>query len=294
MKITFHVIAILLSTWFSLVSYAEIDNPQKSRASYWAEDGTNTTQTKEELPFIERKELFQSLKSEGKVVFLDTREQNEYEASHLPNAVHIPFTKVSEEGKTLPNSTKTTIIPYCNWDFRAYVAGVKLKEMGYSNVRMMYPHGLKGWMASGLPLAGKGPGKSDAIAQAELTKMLDQNLAANPYDQLGNVSQSRKTETKQITMRLLKKHIEPRHIQASVGDHLILNLSAEEEDHWFVIPDFGINLKLKQGEKKTVQINLAKSGYFPYGCISCCMRYQCQVRQAILADLKTDPSFFGE
>ncbi len=293
--------------------FAQVETP-KSRASYWAAGGENTTEIKEELSFINRQELFQKV-SGNQILFLDTRESNEFEKSHLPASLHVPYHQINESFEEIKKQAAgKTIVPYCNWDFRAYVAGVELKCMGYSDVQMMYPHGLKGWQAVGLPLAGKESGKSDSNAQSELTQILAVGKFPLPMGEgqppkaslakgggKGGISPSFQPspskgegEIRHITMRILKKRVEPRHIKASVGNKLILELSAEEEDHWFVMPDFGINLKLRQGEKQTVEINLTKSGYFPYGCISCCMTYQCQVRQAILVDLKDDPSFYGE
>jgi len=74
----------------------------------------------------------------------------------------------------------------------------------------------------------------------------------------------------------------------------VINLVAEGEDHWFVMPDFNVDLHLKQGEQKTIELDIKKPGYFPFGCITCCVKYQCKIKQAILVDLKEPVSSYGE
>lgn len=270
---------------------AQMETAPQSRASYWAIGGENLVEFKEEIPFLEQGALFKLIKDGKRVMFIDTREPPEYAKSHLPNAVNVPFSKREEFFDAMEAVSDTIIIPYCNWDFRAYVCGLDMKKRGLQNVYIMYPHGIKGWMASGFPVAGQEPAKNDQRAHEELLKVLDKPLH---YDDAVNFGNRTTKQVRQIDMRILKKKVEPRHIDASIGDKLILNLIAEEEDHWFVIPDFGVNVKLRPGETKTIELNLKRSGYFPYGCISCCMRYQCQVKQAILVDLKDDLSVYGE
>ncbi len=286
---------VILNLLFSSFLFAESNDTAKSRASYWASGGENIQEVKQELPFIERDALFQKIKT-GTALFIDTRTPKEFQVSHLPNALNVPYTEIAERIPEIEKKTakETVVIPYCNWDFRAYIAGIELKSKGIPNVQMMYPHGLKGWQANGLPLAGNAANTNDETAQKSLLDSLAHGLSLKESITAGYDLPKKSGVTQHVAIQILKKKVEPRHIRASVGDHLILDITAEEEDHWFVMPDFDVNLKLKQGEKKTVEINLTKSGYFPYGCITCCTRYQCQVRQAILVDLKEDPSFYGE
>jgi len=276
-----------------------------ARSSYWASGGKNLiTQTQEhQIRFIERDELFDALRKE-RVTFLDIREANEFVTSHIPNALNIPFSKREAYYERLKSIVPPTsfLVLYCNWDFRAYVAAVEMKQRGFSNIVMMYPHGLRGWIAEGLPVAGVGVGKTDANAWREITSAtlgtLPRNdvIARRPSGRRSNLTtdESKASKTLRSTLRIVPKQVIPRHIKASVGDRLILDLTAEEEDHWFVIPDFGINIHLKPGEHQTVELNITRPGYFPFGCITCCTKYQCQIRQAILVDLEKDVSAYGE
>lgn len=97
-----------------------------------------------------------------------------------------------------------------------------------------------------------------------------------------------------VVMRVLAKRMEPAHVQASVGDRVILELIGEEEDHRVVIPDFDVQLHLEPGERRTIELTMIRPGYFPFGCISCCARYRCQTKQALLVDVKEPLSKYGE
>jgi len=269
-----------------------------SRVSHCATGGESVVQREQEIPFLGREELIRLMK-EGKTVFFDTREAKEFAASHIPNAVNTPFSKRTEYfKKNLEQYKGATVIPYCNWDFRAYIGALELKKMGYTNVQMMYPHGLRSWEADGFPVAGESVGASDKEAREKLHKMLEMPLLhsslraerSNLRTEIASSPTAPRTDMRDrhITLHIYKKRVEPGQIEASVGDRLILNLIAEEEDHWFVAPDFGVNVHLGPNERRTIHLDMIRSGYFPYGCISCCTRYQCRVKQSILVDFNVE------
>ncbi len=305
-------LCLLFLTFFSFYTagFAQTSALPKARGSYWTSGGTNLIEDKLPLiPFLERKELFRLLRQTDSIVFLDIREPHEFQKSHIPGARNISFSNRHDFFSKFSSDDQMTYIPYCNWDFRAYVAARELKEKGIRNIVMMYPHGLRGWIGSGLPAAGEEAGVDDEEAITKLRSVILNPPSVILSSSTVTLSDSEESmtrdssaapqddtigETKHITMRLLPKIIEPAHIKASVGDHLIINLMAEGEDHWFVMPDFDIDFHLKQGEQKTIEIDLTKSGYFPFGCITCCVKYQCKIKQAILVDLKEPVSYYGE
>lgn len=277
--------------------FAQTSALPKARGSYWAVGGTNLIEEKHPLiPVLERGELFRLLKRNEKIVFLDIREPHEFQKSHIPGARNISFTNRSDFFSKFNLKDQTTYIPYCNWDFRGYVAARELKEKGIQNIMMMYPHGLRGWIGSGLPAAGEEAGMPDQEALGKLRSVILSSSTVTLSDSEESMTRDSSSagETKHITMRLLPKTIEPTHIEGSVGDRLVIDLLAEGEDHWFVMPDFDVDLHLKQDEQKTIEIDLTKSGYFPFGCITCCVKYQCKIKQAILVDLKEPVSSYGE
>ncbi|XOV67048.1 MAG: rhodanese-like domain-containing protein [Fluviicola sp.] len=84
------------------------------------------------------------------VYFLDTREQDEFDVSHIKNAVHTGYddfemSSVSE----IPKNAE--IIVYCSIGVRSEKIGKKLKKAGYSNVKNLYG-GMFHWANSGYPM----------------------------------------------------------------------------------------------------------------------------------------------
>jgi len=72
----------------------------------------------------------------NKTVFIDCRESNEYEISHIKNAVWVGFKKF--DLKRLKEISKSSeIIVYCTIGYRSEIITHKLKKSGYSNVRSL-------------------------------------------------------------------------------------------------------------------------------------------------------------
>lgn len=69
------------------------------------------------------------------IVFLDTREKEEFEVSHLKNAIWVGYKKFDEK-KVLETITDKSqpIIVYCSIGVRSEDIGEKLKEMGYTKI----------------------------------------------------------------------------------------------------------------------------------------------------------------
>lgn len=86
------------------------------------------------------------------VWFLDTREQEEYNVSHIPNANYIGFKDFSkEELLTLIPDKDAAIIVYCSIGVRSEKIGKKLKSLGYVNVKNLYG-GIFEWTNNNFPL----------------------------------------------------------------------------------------------------------------------------------------------
>jgi 3-mercaptopyruvate sulfurtransferase SseA len=67
--------------------------------------------TRDEVPRITPDELRGLLASPRRIVVIDTRDRSEYEAAHIPGAIHMPSTEVEARYRELPRATK--IITYC-------------------------------------------------------------------------------------------------------------------------------------------------------------------------------------
>lgn len=84
------------------------------------------------------------------VYFLDTREQKEYNVSHIENAVftgydHFKISSVSH----IPKNAE--IIVYCSIGARSQTVGQRLMKAGYTNVKNMYG-GMFHWANNGYPM----------------------------------------------------------------------------------------------------------------------------------------------
>lgn len=90
--------------------------------------------------------------SEGhRFLFIDVREDNEWEVSHLPTAVHLGKGIIERDIENAVPDSGTEIILYCGGGYRSALAADNLQKMGYTNVWSM-DGGFRGWVEAGLPL----------------------------------------------------------------------------------------------------------------------------------------------
>lgn len=85
-----------------------------------------------------------------KFVLVDVREESEWAAGHVPNAVHIGKGVIERDAeKKIPDPT-TPVVLYCGGGYRSALAADALQKMGYSNVISM-DGGWRGWTEANLP-----------------------------------------------------------------------------------------------------------------------------------------------
>lgn len=96
-------------------------------------------------------QLLAELAENRKVVFVDTREPQEFDELHIPGAINIPMRDLNPEVyERLKQADR--VISYCVKDFRGYEVARKMLHNGVHTVAVMKPHGLAGWKSKGLPL----------------------------------------------------------------------------------------------------------------------------------------------
>jgi rhodanese-related sulfurtransferase len=88
------------------------------------------------VPYIPVEEL---AKHKSDVILLDGREPNEFEVSHLQNAIHVGYhdfdiTTVTENVK----DKSTKIVVYCSIGVRSEDIAEKLKQKGYTNIYNLF------------------------------------------------------------------------------------------------------------------------------------------------------------
>ena len=91
------------------------------------------------------------LAANSKGVLLDVREDNEWQAGHAAEAVHLGKGILERDLEKLFPDPKTEIIMYCGGGFRSALTADAAQKMGYRNVHSLIG-GYKGMMAAGWPM----------------------------------------------------------------------------------------------------------------------------------------------
>jgi len=85
---------------------------------------------------------------------IDVREDNEWNAAHLPGAIHLGRGIIERDiEKTIPDHN-AEIVLYCGGGYRSALAADNLQKMGYTNVISM-DGGFRVWKESGYPIETK-------------------------------------------------------------------------------------------------------------------------------------------
>jgi rhodanese-related sulfurtransferase len=87
-----------------------------------------------------------------KMILVDTREDNEWERGHLPNAIHLSKGIIERDIESAIPDKNAPLVLYCGGGFRSALAADNLQKMGYKNVVSM-DGGWRGWTEAGFPTA---------------------------------------------------------------------------------------------------------------------------------------------
>lgn len=85
---------------------------------------------------------------------LDVREQDEWDAGHAPEAVHIPMRQLSDRAGEIPRDREVYVI--CRSGVRSAQVTVALNQAGW--LARNVDGGMKGWVEAGRPMEGAGGG----------------------------------------------------------------------------------------------------------------------------------------
>ena len=85
-------------------------------------------------------------------VLVDVREESEWNAGHIPGAMHLGKGVIERDIEQKVPDTKQEIVLYCGGGFRSALAAESLQKMGYTNVISM-DGGWRGWRDAGHPIA---------------------------------------------------------------------------------------------------------------------------------------------
>lgn len=87
-------------------------------------------------------------------VFVDIRNENAYQKSHLPGAINIPLEHIDKRKDKLKRYNGQTIIAYCDTGSSTLNAVKALQAQGWEQVHQLRG-GLSAWREAGLPIDGR-------------------------------------------------------------------------------------------------------------------------------------------
>ena len=93
----------------------------------------------------------QKFDAKDKFYFIDTREDREWMAGHICDAIHMGKGVLERDIEGVIPDTEAEIILYCGGGFRSALSADNLQKMGYSNVYSM-DGGFRGWKDAGYPV----------------------------------------------------------------------------------------------------------------------------------------------
>lgn len=94
----------------------------------------------------------EELQEHDNIIILDTRQWEEYQVSHLKNAIWAGYDdfEMDKVVRAVPNKA-TPVVVYCSIGVRSEDIGEKLKRKGYSHVSNLYG-GIFAWKDKGYPV----------------------------------------------------------------------------------------------------------------------------------------------
>lgn len=93
--------------------------------------------------------LLDRIDAGNEVVVVDVRSRREFEAGHVPGAIHFPFYAVLRWREHIPASETDLVVVYCAHGPRAWIAREVLRRTGFRQVIHLEGH-MTGWRKAGL------------------------------------------------------------------------------------------------------------------------------------------------
>ena len=84
---------------------------------------------------ITAEEAKQIMDTEEGYIILDVREQDEYDAGHIPGAIVISHEEIAEKAEEVLTDKEQLILVYCRSGRRSKIAAEALVELGYTNIK---------------------------------------------------------------------------------------------------------------------------------------------------------------
>jgi hydroxyacylglutathione hydrolase len=105
---------------------------------------------------ITQSALLQQMQEFSAPVIIDVRSEYEYQAGHIPAALHIPFWKTFNTEQLQSYSTTQPFVLYCEHGPRTGIAKWGLSMQGFENIRYLQGH-MSAWRKADLPISPATP-----------------------------------------------------------------------------------------------------------------------------------------
>ncbi len=104
-----------------------------------------------EKTYISQQQLLEAITAGNPPVIVDVRSQWEYDAGHVPGAIHVPFWWAFSPKQLEQIRPEQELVVYCAHGPRAGIAKFSLMLSGYDNIRYLQGH-MTAWKEARLPL----------------------------------------------------------------------------------------------------------------------------------------------
>ncbi|MCK9204735.1 MAG: rhodanese-like domain-containing protein [Bacteroidales bacterium] len=129
--------------------------------------------SREGVDFINNDELIKRIHANSKVVLIDVRSKEEYDAGHLKGATWLERGVVEFTLARTLRDPNAEIIVYCLKGNRSALVVKALKRMGYQNVKSHV--GLEEWFKANLPVY-------NFLGEVKMVELRKLNAATNPVE----------------------------------------------------------------------------------------------------------------
>ena len=119
-------------------------------AALVANEIMNFRRSRNALDVVEATRLY----NRDEAVFVDIRNENAYQTSHLPGAVNIPMEYLDQRQDRLKRLKDRSIVVYCDSGQRTLKAVNALKALGWAEVHQLRG-GLNAWREASMPTQGR-------------------------------------------------------------------------------------------------------------------------------------------
>jgi len=101
--------------------------------------------------YMQQDELLAQIQKGQAPLIIDVRSSFEYQASHVPGAIHIPFWTAFTTDKLDSYKKTEPVVLYCEHGPRAGIAKLAISLSGFENISYLAGH-MTAWKKAGLPV----------------------------------------------------------------------------------------------------------------------------------------------